>query len=97
MALAGQDVSGSFRIGKGDTLDLTQVLSGVTLSHDLANLGDYVKVVGYGRNDAGFGRGTKTTLEIDGPNGSARVNLEGSGKLTLDDLLKNNSLILPPH
>ncbi len=57
----------------------------------------FVKVLGYGKNDPGFGAGTKTTLGVTGPHGSAIVNLEGSGKLDLSDLLKHQSLILPPH
>jgi hypothetical protein len=56
-----------------------------------------VKVIGYGRNDPGFGPGTKTTLEVTGLHGTAVVNLEGAGKLDLQDLLKHNALMLPPH
>jgi len=81
----------------GEKLDLTQLLAGAPLAHDLTNIGDFVKVLGHGRNDAGFGQGTKTTLEVTGPGGSAVVNLESSGKLGLKDLLSHNSLILPPH
>jgi hypothetical protein len=33
----------------------------------------------------------------DEPGGSAIVNLEGSGKLQLKDLLSHQSLVLPPH
>ena len=53
--------------------------------------------VGYAANDPGFAAGTKTMLEIAGPNGSASVSLEGTGRLTVDDLVRNNSLVLPPH
>ena len=56
-----------------------------------------MKVLGSGRNDPGFGPGTKTTLVINGPDGSATVNLEGVGRLDLSDLLKHQSLILPPQ
>ena len=56
-----------------------------------------MKVPGYGQNDPGFGAGSKTSLEVTGPHGSALVNLEGAGKLELEDLLKHNSLLLPPH
>lgn len=52
---------------------------------------------GYSKNDPGFGPGTKTSLEISGPHGTAIVNLEGAGKLELKDLLQHNSLLLPPH
>jgi hypothetical protein len=52
-------------------------------------------VLGYSKNDPGFGPGTKTSLEISGPHGTAIVNLEGAGKLELKDLLQHNSLLLP--
>jgi hypothetical protein len=94
---SGSDVSETFSFAQGDKLNLTQLLSGAPLNADLSNLGSYVKVVGYSQNDPGFGPGTKTTLEITGPNGSATVNLEGAGKVNLNELLSHNSLILPPH
>ena len=93
----GADVSESFKVALGDKLDLTQLLAGAPLNADLSNLSSYVKVVGYSQNDPGFGPGTKTTLEITGPGGQATVNLEGAGKIDLNDLLSHNSLILPPH
>ena len=34
---------------------------------------------------------------VTGPHGVAVVNLQGSGKLELQDLLKHHSLLLPPH
>ena len=77
-----------------DQLDLTKLLAGDSLAHDLSNIGNFIQVVGPGAY--GFSPGT-TTLDIAGMGGSAIVNLEGSGALTLQDLLKNNSLILPPH
>jgi hypothetical protein len=94
---AGTDYVQNFSLKGGDKLDLTQILAGVPLAHDLANLGHFVKVLGHGRNDPGFGPGTKTSLEVTGPHGSAVVNLEGVGKLELGDLLKHQSLLLPPH
>jgi collagen type VII alpha len=94
---AGTDFVQNFSLAQGDTLDLTKILAGVPLAHDLANLGEFVKVLGYGKNDPGFGAGTKTTLEVTGLHGTAVVNLEGAGKLDLQDLLKHQSLILPPH
>jgi hypothetical protein len=93
---AGTDFVRNFSLAHGK-LDLTKVLAGVPLAHDLANLGNFVQVLGHGANDPGFGHGTKTTLEVTGPHGSAVVNLEGSGKLELSDLLKHHSLLLPPH
>jgi hypothetical protein len=94
---AGTDYVRNFNLAEGDKLDLTKILAGAPLAHDLANLGNFVKVLGYGQNDPGFGAGTKTSLEVTGPHGSAVVNLEGSGKLELGDLLKHHSLLLPPH
>jgi hypothetical protein len=94
----GIDTAQNFDFKHGGTLDLTQVLAGAPLSHDLTNIGNFIKVLSHSKNDPGFGGGTKTTLEITGVGGnSAVVNLESSGKLDLKDLLKNNSLILPPH
>ena len=93
---AGTDFVQNFSLSQGDKLDLTQILAGAPLAHDLAK-SRFVKVLGYGKNDPGFGPGTKTSLEISGPHGSAMVNLEGAGKLDLKDLLKHHSLLLPPH
>ena len=93
----GSDVSETFSFAQGDTLDLTKLLAGAPLNADLSNLGSYVQVLGYSANDPGFGPGTKTTLEITGPGGQAIVNLEGAGKIDLQELLSHNSLILPPH
>ena len=92
---AGTDFVKNFSLSHGDKLDLTQILAGAPLAHDLANLSSFVKVLGYGQNDAGFGPGTKTSLEVTGPHGSAVVNLEGVGKLDVADLLKHHSLLLP--
>jgi hypothetical protein len=94
---AGHTYSESFNLAGGAQLDLTQILAGAPLANDLTNIGQYVKVLGYGTDDAGFASGTKTVLEVTGPNGSAIVNLEGSGKLQVKDLLSHNSLLLPPH
>jgi hypothetical protein len=87
----------NFSLPQGDTLNLTEILAGAPLAPDLANLGDYVKVLGHAKNDPGFGPGTKTTLEVTGLHGSATISLEGAGKISLPDLLKHHALILPPH
>jgi hypothetical protein len=92
---AGTDFVRNFSLTGGDKLDLTQILAGARLAHDLVNLSSFVKVLGYGHNDPGFGAGTKTTLEVTGPHGSAKINLEGVGKLELGDLLKHHALLLP--
>ena len=95
LILAGTDNVRNFNLAQGDKLDLTKILAGAPLAHDLANLSNFVQVLGHGRNDPGFGSGIKTTLEVTGPHGSAVVNLEGVGKLELSDLLKHHSLLLP--
>lgn len=70
----------------------------VTLvSPDLTNIADFVKVIGYGASNPGSATATTSMLEIIGPNGSAAIALEGSGRLTVADLVKSNSLVLPPH
>lgn len=93
---AGRSHAQQFSLG-GDKLDLTQVLAGAPLAHDLTNISQFVKIVGHGANDPGYGIGTKTTLEVTGPSGSARIDLQSSGKLELKDLLHHDSLLLPPH
>jgi autotransporter passenger strand-loop-strand repeat protein len=94
---AGTAYIAGFNATEGDKLDLTKLLAGAPIAQDLTNLSDFVRVAGYAANDAGFGAGTQTMLEISGPGGQAIVHLEGSGKLELKDLLANNGLILPPH
>jgi hypothetical protein len=94
---AGTDFVKNFDLARGDKLDLRHILAGAPLAHDVANLGRFVKVLGYGNNDPGFGAGTKTMLEITGPHGTAVVNLQGVGQLNLADLLKHHSLLLPPN
>jgi hypothetical protein len=93
---AGTDFVQNFSVSH-DKLDLTKLLTAAPLAKDLTNIGKFVQVLGSGPNDPGFGAGIKTTLEVTGPGGSATVNLDGSGKLDLNDLLKHNALILPPH
>jgi hypothetical protein len=94
---AGTGYVRNFDLAQGHKLDLRHLLAGAPLAHDLANLGRFVKVLGHGDNDPGFGAGTKTALEVTGPHGTAVVNLEGVGKLDLADLLKHHALLLPPH
>jgi hypothetical protein len=92
---AGSSYAQQFSIAGGDKLDLTSVLAGAPIAHDLTNISQFVKVLGYGSNDPGYGLGTKTMLEVTGPSGSARIDLQGSGKLDLKDLLQHDSLVLP--
>jgi hypothetical protein len=57
----------------------------------------YRRAISIGGASRALGVGTKTALAVSGPGGSAIVNLEGSGKLQLSDLLSHQSLVLPPH
>jgi hypothetical protein len=92
---AGLSYTEQFNIARGDKLDLSHVLAGAPISQDLTGLSQFVKVVGHGPNDPGYGHGTKTTLEVTGLGGSARIDLQGSGRVDLKDLLHHDSLILP--
>jgi hypothetical protein len=94
---AGTGFVPNFSLAHGDKLDLRQILAGAPLTHDLTNIDQFVRVLGHGRNDPGFGPGTKTSLEISGPHGTAILNLESAGKVDLKDLLRHHSLLLPPH
>ena len=86
-----------FSLAQGDKLDLSQILAGAPVNQDLSNIGQYVKVIGHGPNDPGYGSGTQTVLQITGPNGTAIVHLEGSGKLNVHELVKNDAIIPPTH
>ena len=76
-----------FTPGGGDKIDLTQVLKGVSLAHDLSNLGQYITV--------GYGTATNTGLTIHGAFGVDTVHLLGSGNLTLGQI--ESSFVLPTH
>ncbi len=95
VVLAGSSLTEPFNIANGDKLDLSHVLAGAPISHDLTNLGEFVRVVGHATVDPLHGQGT--TLEITGAGGSSRINLQGSGKLELKDLVQHDSLLLPPN
>ena len=94
---AGTNTSYQFSLAQGDQLDLSQILAGAPVNQDLSNIGQYVKVIGHGPNDPGFGSGTQTVLQITGPNGQAIVHLEGSGRLNVHDLVKHDAIIPPTH
>jgi hypothetical protein len=94
---AGTDYVRNFDLAGGHKLDLRHILAGAPLAPDLANLGQFVKVLGHDNNDPGFGAGTKTALEVTGPHGTAVVHLQSAGKLDLADLLRHHALLLPPH
>ena len=93
---AGTTHQVQFNIANGDKLDLSQVLAGAPVTQDLTNINQFVQVTGHTTTGSSSSSGVTTTLDISGPSGHATVNLQGNGKVSLDDLLKNNSLI-PPH
>jgi hypothetical protein len=82
-----QSVSG-FNMAHGDQIDLSIILTGVPLAHDLSNLSSYVSVSNSGAN---------TTLQIAGAGGADTVQLTGVGSLSLQNLLNGNAFVLPAH
>jgi len=92
---AGTHGSVPFSLARGDQLDLSQILHDVPAAQDLTNIQQFVKVLGHGPNDPGFGHGTKTVVQISSPSDQAIVHLQGSGKLDLQDLVKHAGLIPP--
>jgi hypothetical protein len=91
----GNSTTEHFNIGLGDKIDLTQVLAGAPISSDLTNLEQIAKVVGSGSTEPSNNHVSNTTLDIAGPGGSARIELQGSGRVDLKDLLHHDSSILP--
>lgn len=83
-----------FRLTNGDVLDLSHILAGVSLAHDLSNLGSFIALTS--APDPTNARCIDTTLTITGSAGIAVVTLDNSGKLTLAGLEKA-SLLLPAH
>ena len=82
-----QIVSG-FNMTHGDQIDLTGILAGVALAHDLGNLGSFITTSTSGSN---------TSLQITGLHGSDSVQLTGVGALSLQALVNGNAFVLPPH
>ena len=71
-------------------IDLSNLLAGTSLANDLTNVQLNVLSLDTAAN------GSRLVFEVTGPSGHAVVTVEGSGKLNLEDILKNSSLI-PPH
>jgi len=94
-ATGGSEIIAAFSPTKGDTLDLTKVLAGVTLTPDLSNLGSYVSIAS--KSLGHHGNVTDTVLTITGSGGSDTVTLLNAGTVTLASLISGNSLILPAH
>ena len=72
----------------GNQLDLTGLLMGANLTHDLSDLPGYMNI---------DSRPDGAVLSIHGPGGTASVALMNSGGMTLADLLSADVLALPPH
>jgi hypothetical protein len=73
-----------FNPAGGDRIDLSQILSGVSVT--AASLGSYVSASSSGGN---------TSLGIVGPHGSDTVILAGAGSMSLQQLINANAFILP--
>ena len=94
-AAGGTDTIGNFTLTNGDALNLTQILAGVSLAHDLSNLGSFVALTSVA--DASVSSGFDTSLTITGASSTAHVTLLNTGSVTLTSLVASNSLVLPPH
>jgi len=84
----------NFSLSGGDKLDLTALLGGASLTHNLSNLGSFLSVQSHTTDPNG---GTDTILAINGPGGSASLALGSTSPIAVSDLVNNNALILPPH
>jgi hypothetical protein len=85
---------GDFSLMAGDRLNLTGLLTGAPLAHDLANLGAFIRIVGQGPDANG---GADTMLSFNGPGGTASLTLVSGKPIAVADLLNDNALVLPPH
>jgi hypothetical protein len=87
-ANAGSQSVVGFNMAHGDQIDLSEFLSGVSLTPDLSNLGNYISVLDGGSN---------TTISVVGPDGSDTVLLAGVGSLSLHDLITGDAFVFPQH
>lgn len=83
-AAGGTETVSGFSLTNGDVLNLTSILAGVSLAHDLSNLGSFVALAT--QTDARHSSWTDTVLTIKGGGGSATVTLLNTGSLTLAGL-----------
>ncbi len=96
LASAGGNLTlNGFSTTNGDTLDLTQLLSGVSLASDLSNLGSFIGVAT--QADAKHAGWTDTVLTITGTAGTGTVTLVNTGSSLTLASLETSSLILPTH
>jgi hypothetical protein len=84
-AAGGRQTISGFSLDQSDRLDLTQILAGVSLTHDLSNLGDFVSVSRVAAD---------TILTITGMSESDTVTLHGLGSLSLVQLMAHNMLVM---
>ncbi len=87
-AMPGAQAIAGFNMARGDQIDLTQILGGVSLAPDRSNLSSYVSASVSGSN---------TILTIAAPNGSDILLLAGVGGLSLKNLIDGNAFLLPIH
>jgi hypothetical protein len=92
---AATETINDFSLGDGDKLDLSVLLAGAPLTHDLSNLGSFLNVTGQSGDE--YGGGTSTTLAVNGPAGAASLVLVSTGSISVVDLLSSNALVLPSH
>jgi hypothetical protein len=76
----------SFSVANGDQVDLSQILSGHSLT--ASTLSQYITVADSGSN---------TILTIAGDSGTDTVTLSGIGALSLQTLINENAFILTSH
>jgi hypothetical protein len=88
VASAGSQTVTGFNMAHGDQIDLSQLLSGVSLAPDLSNLASYISL---------SSNGPDTILSLGGYGGSDSVVLAGVSGQTLQSLVNGSAFILPPH
>jgi len=81
---AGMQAIYNFNAGAGDRIDLSQILSGASVT--AASLGSYVFTSSENGN---------TSIGIIGPHGNDTLVLAGAGSLSLQQLTSQNAFILP--
>lgn len=84
----------NFSLTAGDQLDLTALLSGAPLAHDLSNLSAYLTATPQspGQNGASV-----SLLAVSRPGGTASLALSSTSPISVANLVTANALVLPPH
>jgi Ca2+-binding RTX toxin-like protein len=91
----GTDTISNFTLTNGDVLDVSKILAGASLAHDLSNLSSFITTSSI--IDSAVSSGYDTKLVITGSTGTANVTLMNTGSIGLNDLVSHNSLGLPVH